>query len=167
MTKIFTLTELQKLAQKYKKNGKKVGLVVGSFDVCHLGHLNLFRLAKDYVDILFVGLDHDEIIRKTKGPSRPINNFERRAKFLSDLTTIDGVFLIENTSEYNSEEAQSSYEALLKQILPSHIFTHKTCDKHWEAKANLAKKLNIQLILDESKKITTSGTIIKLLESEF
>lgn len=79
MSKVVKVPQMLDLTETYKKDNKTIGLVVGSFDVCHLGHLNLFRFAKKHIDILIVGLDHDETIKQTKGSNRPINNFERRA----------------------------------------------------------------------------------------
>lgn len=66
--KVTDLGELEELASKAKSENKKVGLVVGSFDILHMGHLNLFRLAKEYVDFLIVGIDHDETIRQKRVP---------------------------------------------------------------------------------------------------
>ncbi len=80
------LNSLQKVigtVNSTKKTGLKVGLVTGGFDVLHMGHLNLFRLAKKNCDILVVGLDHDKTLKATKGENRPINNYKRRSQFLS------------------------------------------------------------------------------------
>jgi pantothenate synthetase len=43
MKKITTLKKAAAFSKNARKKGKTVGLVVGSFDILHLGHINLFR----------------------------------------------------------------------------------------------------------------------------
>ena len=166
MQKTSTFTEIVRYSENVKNEGKSLGLVVGSFDILHLGHLNLFRLAKKHVDFLIVGLDRDETIRLTKGINRPINNYERRSAFLNEVRTVDKVFLIERISKHGSEESIETFTHLIGSIKPTHIFTHIVCDRHWREKEILAKNIEITCVLDKSKKITNSGTIIDLLELE-
>ena len=52
--------------------GKTIGLVQGSYDLFHLGHLRYLLKAKSLCDFLIVALDSDEKIRKRKGSGRPI-----------------------------------------------------------------------------------------------
>jgi cytidyltransferase-like protein len=165
--KVTSLNDVITFSSKYRNESKTVGLIVGSFDILHMGHLNLFRLAKKHVDILIVGLDHDKTIKMTKGNNRPVNNYERRSSFLNDLHNVDKVFLIEEISIHGSEEALSTYTNLIEKLAPTHIFTHKRCDKHWNLKEKLAKQYGITFIIDNSEKITTSGDIIKRLELDF
>lgn len=164
--KITTLKGAADFSRNECSKGKKVGLVVGSFDILHLGHINLFSFAKKHVDYLLVGLDNDETIRLVKGENRPINNYKQRAKLLSNIVTIDKIFRIDKTSHHDSEEALKSYKELVDQIQPTHIFTHKTCDQHWLNKSRIAKGKNITFLSDMSKKITNSGTILAKLSSE-
>ena len=166
MNKITTLNGAKKFSKHSQKAGKTDGLVVGSFDILHLGHIILFRYAKKNVDILIVGLDNDQTIKLVKGKNRPINNFKRRSELLSDLETIDKIFEIKTVSHHDSEEALENYQKIVAAISPTHIFTHKTCDSHWKQKDKIAKEMNITFLLEKGKKITNSGTIIKILSSE-
>lgn len=165
-SKITNLRGAAKFSKEKRSEGQTVGLVVGSFDILHLGHTNLFRFAKKYVDVLIAGLDNDETIRLVKGKNRPVNNYSNRAKLLSDLVTVDRIFLIERTSHHDSEEAQETYSQLITEIRPTHIFTHKICDKHWQEKKRIAMKNGIVFLLDRSKRITNSGVIIDKLSSK-
>lgn len=166
MKKITTLDGVVKFSKHIRKSGQTVGLVVGSFDILHLGHINLFRYAKKHVDVLIVGLDNDKTIKLVKGNSRPINNFKRRSELLSDLQTIDKIFEIKTISHHDSEEALENYRKIVSKISPTHIFTHKICDSHWKEKMGIAKEMNITFLLETGKRITNSGTIIKILNSE-
>ena len=166
MNKKTTLNRAARFSKNRQKDGKTVGFVVGSFEILHLGHTNLFRLAKRHTDFLIVGLDNDQTIKNVKGKNRPVNNFNRRIKLLSELETIDKIFLIEKTTIHGSQEAFESYDNIVGKIQPTHIFTHKACDKHWKNKNKIAKRNNITFLLDISRKITNSGTILDKLNSE-
>jgi D-beta-D-heptose 7-phosphate kinase/D-beta-D-heptose 1-phosphate adenosyltransferase len=77
MTKVTTLTKVAKLARVARRDGKTIGLVTGSFDLIHLGHINLFRFAKKHTDIVIVGLDNDQTIKLVKVNNRHINDFKK------------------------------------------------------------------------------------------
>ena len=166
VNKITTLKGAASFSKLVKGKHKTVGLIVGGFDILHLGHTNLFRYAKKHVNFLIVGLDNDKTIRLVKGSDRPVNNFKRRSLLLSDLETIDKIFEIKDISHHDSEEATENYKGLLSTISPTHIFTHKLCDKHWEKKKKIAREMGIGFLLDRGVKITNSGTIIKILSRE-
>ena len=50
----------------------------GCFDVLHRGHIELFKHARSMGDVLIVGIDSDEKVKRDKGASRPINSVEDR-----------------------------------------------------------------------------------------
>ncbi len=163
MTKLTTLKSAAKFCKTAKQGGKTVGLVVGSFDVVHLGHVNLFIFAKKRVDYLVVALDNDITIKLVKGKNRPIHNFKTRAKFLSAFEQVDKVFGLEHVSHHDSDDAINLYRNLVKVIKPTHIFTHKICDRHWEKKKQVAKDVGVVFVLDKSPRVTNSGVILEKL----
>lgn len=165
MAQLITLKKSATLAKSLKEQNKSVGFVSGSFDVCHLGHLNLFKFAKKHVDVLFVGLDHDLSITLTKGTHRPINSFKQRSKFLEEITSIDYIFLMEHVAMHGTEEAFCGYKNVIDTLAPTHIFTHKFCDRHWQEKKKLAESTNIIILFDNSPYITNSGILIQKLIS--
>ena len=69
----------------------KVVFTNGCFDVLHRGHVELLRFAKGLGDVLVVGLNTDDSVRRLKGPSRPINTLEDRAAVLLSLKWVDFV----------------------------------------------------------------------------
>ncbi len=161
-----SLSEVEKLSNNYQRKKKTVGLVVGSFDVLHMGHLNLFRCAKKHADILIVGLDNDKTITNTKGKNRPINNYRRRSQFLTDLSTIDYIFRINKVFKHGDKESFIYFTRLLNKIKPTHIFTHVPSDGLWKEKKELAKSTGVKFIPDKSKFVTHSSVILKKLQSE-
>ncbi len=69
----------------------KVVFTNGCFDVLHRGHVELLRFAKGLGDVLVVGLNTDDSVRRLKGPDRPINALEDRAAVLLALKWVDFV----------------------------------------------------------------------------
>ena len=83
-----------------KLSDKKVVFTNGCFDIIHVGHVRYLTAAKKFGDVLIVGLNTDESVKKLKGESRPINNELDRAEVLSGLKAVDYVILFgENTAE--------------------------------------------------------------------
>ena len=82
---------------------------------------------------------------------------------MNSLDNIDNVFLIKSISTHGSEKSLGVYESILKRIGPTHVFTHKICDRHWKEKEKVAKEQGIVFILDESERIANSGEIIDRL----
>lgn len=81
------LNELVQLRQA----GKQIVFTNGCFDVLHRGHVALLEQAAQMGDVLIVGLNSDESVRRLKGPSRPINTLADRAFVLSSLTAVNYV----------------------------------------------------------------------------
>ena len=55
----------------------KVGYVQGSFDMFHIGHLNLIKNAKSICDYLIVGVNSDELMKSFKHKTPIIPEDER------------------------------------------------------------------------------------------
>ena len=74
---------------------KKVGLLMGVFDLFHVGHLNLIRRAKEDCDYLRVAVLSDELVWKMKG-IHPVIPQEERMQILSAVRYVDEVVLIDD-----------------------------------------------------------------------
>ncbi len=81
------------LIENLKKDKKKIVFTNGCFDLLHRGHISLLKEAKSKGDILIVGINSDESVRKLKGNSRPIIDEESRAYVLSNLQVVDYVVI--------------------------------------------------------------------------
>ena len=77
---------------------KKV-FVNGTFDILHLGHLELLNYAKTRGDYLLVCIDTDRRVREKKGSTRPINNENERMILLQNLRCVDAVRLFDSDEE--------------------------------------------------------------------
>jgi len=98
--KIVSFEELKAIVADYKRKGKKVVWTNGCFDVLHTGHVKYLKKAKEFGDILIVGLNSDASIRSIKGPTRPVQSETERAEILSSLEFVDYVYVF---PELNTE----------------------------------------------------------------
>tara|TARA_R110000824_G_scaffold32177_3_gene104110 strand:- start:82 stop:555 length:474 start_codon:yes stop_codon:yes gene_type:complete len=71
----------------------KIVATNGCFDILHAGHVAYLEAAKEIGDILIVGLNDDDSIKELKGPSRPINCLEDRARVLASVRYVDLVVI--------------------------------------------------------------------------
>lgn len=73
--------------------GRRIVFTNGVFDILHPGHVRYLQHARALGDLLIVGLNADESVRRNKGPERPVNSQEERAELLSALACVDGVVI--------------------------------------------------------------------------
>ena len=76
-----------------KLHQQKIVFTNGCFDVLHFGHVHYLLQAKELGDILVIGLNSDDSVRRLKGPTRPINGEKERAFVLAALACVDYVVL--------------------------------------------------------------------------
>ena len=74
-----------------RRQGKRIVFTNGCFDIIHAGHVRYLTTAKNFGDVLIVGLNSDGSVRRLKGESRPINNQDDRAEVLLGLKAVDHV----------------------------------------------------------------------------
>lgn len=84
------------LGNYLRKLGKKIVFTNGCFDIIHAGHISSFEQAKNFGDILIVGLNSDNSVRKLKGENRPLISQENRLSLLKALKIIDYVILFDD-----------------------------------------------------------------------
>ena len=87
------------IVENQKANGKKIVFTNGCFDILHVGHLTYMNEAKAQGDILIVGVNSDESVRRLKGLSRPINTEKDRAELLSGLKAVDFTVIFDRSEE--------------------------------------------------------------------
>lgn len=92
MNKVLPLEKLVDIRTQLSWVGKTVVFTNGCFDLLHRGHIRYLSQARGLGDVLIVGLNDDESIRRQhKGPERPILPLEDRAAILSALEMVDYV----------------------------------------------------------------------------
>lgn len=122
------------LANKIKKEGKKLVVVGGCFDILHVGHITFLEKAKKCGDVLMVLLESDSRIKRIKGENRPINKHEDRAKLLSVLQMVDVVVCLQDMKK------NEDYNDLVTNLKPN-VIAVTGDDKLKEIKNEQAKKV--------------------------
>lgn len=93
--KVRTLEGAAAMAAECRRRNGKVVWTNGCFDILHIGHYEYLRFARRQGDMLIVGLNSDESVRRLKGPNRPITGESERARLLSALEVVDGIVVFD------------------------------------------------------------------------
>jgi len=102
---LVSLERLLEILKEERKKGKRVVFTNGCFDIIHAGHVDYLEKAKNLGDILVVGLNSDNSVKRIKGEKRPIIPQEMRAKVLSFLKPVDYVVIFEEDTPAKLIEA--------------------------------------------------------------
>ncbi len=106
--KILNQEELINKISSLRKDGKKIVMTNGCFDILHTGHVDYLSKAKQLGDVLIVAINSDDSVRRIKGKSRPINKLQDRMAVLSGLQAVDWLVMFE----------QDTPEELIEAVMP-------------------------------------------------
>ncbi len=98
-SKLISIEKICTLREELKD--KTVVFTNGCFDLLHPGHIYLLEQAKSLGDILVVGLNSDNSVKRLKGEKRPIYSQKERAYMLSSLSCVDFIVIFEEDTPYN------------------------------------------------------------------
>jgi D-beta-D-heptose 7-phosphate kinase/D-beta-D-heptose 1-phosphate adenosyltransferase len=83
--------DLPALIAEWHAEGKRIVFTNGCFDVLHAGHVDYLRFARSKGDVLLVGVNDDDSVRRLKGEGRPVNTLADRQHVLAALEMVDAV----------------------------------------------------------------------------
>ena len=83
------------LAEWRARQPGRVVFTNGVFDLLHPGHVDVLIGARARGNVLVVGLNSDESVKRLKGPDRPVRSEGERAYVLAALEAVDAVTLFE------------------------------------------------------------------------
>jgi D-glycero-beta-D-manno-heptose 1-phosphate adenylyltransferase len=106
--KIGTLAEVQDRVAEARRSGRTVALANGCFDVLHVGHVRYLEGARAEADVLVVGVNADDSVRRLKGPGRPVLGEHDRTLLVAALRAVDHVVVF----------AEDDVKALLLALRP-------------------------------------------------
>ncbi len=107
-TKVKADSALDGQVAQWRRQGLRIGFTNGCFDVVHPGHVSLMEQAAATCDRLIVALNTDASVRKLKGPGRPVQDENARARVIASLADVDAVTLF----------GEETPEALIRRIRP-------------------------------------------------
>jgi rfaE bifunctional protein nucleotidyltransferase chain/domain len=96
MPAILSLDELAREADRLRAAGRRLVLTNGCFDLVHAGHVDYLERARALGDALVVALNSDRSVRELKGPTRPVNPEQDRARVVSALRAVDYVVIFDS-----------------------------------------------------------------------
>ena len=96
------------LAERHRAAQRRIVFTNGCFDILHAGHVRHLAEAKSHRDVLIVGLNSDDSVRRLKGETRPLNSEDDRVEVLAALAVVDHVVVFD-------EDIPTS---LIEQVLP-------------------------------------------------
>jgi D-glycero-beta-D-manno-heptose 1-phosphate adenylyltransferase len=106
--KILTRDQLRRRVEDWRREGERIILTNGCFDLLHVGHIRYLRAAKQLGGKLVVGLNADESVRGLKGAGRPLMPAAERAEILAALADVDAVVVF----------PEPDVRALIREIRP-------------------------------------------------
>lgn len=96
--KIQSLDNLVQILEIQRQAGKQLVFTNGCFDLLHVGHIRYLEQARQFGDVLILGLNSDRSVRSLgKGEGRPIMHEHERAEVLAALTCIDFVTIFDES----------------------------------------------------------------------
>ena len=79
-----------------RKTNKKIVFSNGCFDLLHRGHRDLIKQSFSFGDILILGLNSDESVKRLKGEDRPMQNEIERKKALLNTGYVNEVYIFDD-----------------------------------------------------------------------
>ncbi|MBK6831061.1 MAG: D-glycero-beta-D-manno-heptose 1-phosphate adenylyltransferase [Flavobacteriales bacterium] len=94
--RIVDLTNVKRLCNIWRMKGDRIVFTNGCFDILHRGHVEYLQEAASLGDRLVIGVNSDASVkRQGKGPERPLNDQDSRAKVLAALRLVDAVVIFD------------------------------------------------------------------------
>jgi FAD synthetase len=158
MDKSISIEQIGEISSKIHQQNKRIVLLGGCFDILHIGHIVFLEEAKKQADILIVLIESDETITASKGPKRPINSQDERAKILAALSVVDYVIVLKPNMD------NKAYDDLVIALKPAIIAT-TSGDINRHHKERQAELVDAKVI-DVTTPITDKSTtrLIRMLD---
>jgi len=150
---ILQSADILQVVKQLRAKKQKIVLTQGSFDLVHIGHARYCDMARDYGDVLIVGVDSDEKVRQRKGPNRPIVPEDERMEMLTHLRSVDYVVL---------KEAGETKFNLIKLIKPDVLIA--TAQTYDEKTIKELEKICGKVVVLEPMATTSTTAKIRLMQ---
>ncbi len=92
------IVEPKEIRRIGKDKDQKVGVTSGCFDLLHFYHSHYLKRCHAHCDVLIVGVDSDDLVKKNKGRFPAIPEYHR-AQMIADLRHVDAVFILRSLDD--------------------------------------------------------------------
>ena len=99
-SKIIDINNVEPLLTYWNLKNQKIVFTNGCFDILHRGHVEYLAQAANHGDVLVVGLNADNSVRRIKGDSRPVQDEYARAILLASLSFVSAVIMFDEDTPY-------------------------------------------------------------------
>ena len=91
--KVLGRKDLRERVEEWRRDGERIVLANGNFDLLHVGHVRYVRGAKELGGKLVVAINSDMSVRALKGEGRPVMPEGERAEIVAALGDVDAVVI--------------------------------------------------------------------------
>lgn len=147
------IQEIKNILTDNNNEKSKIVFTNGCFDIIHSAHIKNLQFAKKQGDILVVGINSDESVKRLKGESRPINNIRERCELLSLFDFINYIIVFNDDTPLN----------IIKHLTPHTIVKGSDYKKEQIVGAEYADNI---VLFDYIEGKSSSLVIKKILEPE-
>ncbi len=155
--KILPLDTLAPRLEEARRQGLRIVLANGCFDLLHVGHIRYLEGAKARGDILVVGVNGEASAARLKGPGRPLLRAAERARLVAALAAVDYVVVFDDDTA----------DGLLARLRP-HVHakgTDYTLDSVPERET--ARRLGIEVAIVGDAKLHSTRALLASIARRF
>lgn len=98
---ILNESELTHALAMERAAGRTIAFANGCFDVLHVGHIRYLQDAARVADVLVVGVNGDDSVRRLKGEGRPVMPEDERAEIIASIRGVAYVTVFREESPSN------------------------------------------------------------------
>ncbi len=134
------------------KNGMKIVLVTGVFDLLHAEHIAFLQKARALGDALLVGLESDVRVKQIKGEGRPVHGQLVRQKQIEELGLAELVFILPDTFSTPDQHRQ-----LIREVRPAFLAV-SSHTAHLDKKSAILKEFGgeVKVVHQHNPEVSTT-----------
>lgn len=149
--KYLDLDLLDIVLEKARRDGKKIALANGGFDILHIGHVRYLKDSKAAADILVVAINSDRSLRDLKGDHRAEINERGRARIVGSLECVDYVTVFD----------EKRVDNVLLRLKPDFHCKGSDYTPETVPERDIVKSYGGMILITGGRKIKSSSDIIK------
>ena len=97
---------------------RKKGMITGTFDLFHAGHVRLLKESRKLVDELYIGVNQDARVKMKKGNLRPLFPLQQRLEILHACEYVTEVMPIPYIPSHDGDSSERGIRMLIDRWSP-------------------------------------------------